>query len=127
MCIRDRVWFRTNARRTAMANGVTVTQRWIYANELSYGPYAENSWHASYNPLVSDAEQCAESLKAGIVAFWAQSAVHEDSLSLWLADSLDSTAQFSWVDWEDSTNTSIPMSDEGFNLGVGQNLPNECA
>ena len=108
-----------------MANGVSVTSRWPFLGEVGYGPYAENTWHASYNPLLSTADDCATAMKNGIVAFWAQSVTHLTSMSRWLAPCMGPTVSFSYVDWEDEDNVSVPMPDEGFTVGTADGLPNE--
>ena len=104
-----------------MANGVTITARLPYIDSMSYGPYAENNWHFSYNPLVT--------LTPDLAADYGRSALIEfyQSVGSHLACSLDETIEFSWVDWEDADNISIPMDPSTFTGSTTNALPNEVA
>lgn len=113
-----------------MANGITLTTRMPYTDTLSHGPYAENNWHFSYNGLIGDAESCAEFARAGVRDFWTEGALPSgsDNLTSYLQATLTGTIEFSWVDWEDSTNTSIDLDPITYTRNTSPaNLPNECA
>lgn len=113
-----------------MANGVTVTSRMLFSDETAYGPYAENSWHFSYNPAVlspGTADEAAASGRLAIIDFWNEGPLAEaDNLSVYLSDALTGEVQFSWVDWEDPENISHDL--EPFTLTVGgTSYPTEVA
>lgn len=85
-----------------MANGFTVHTRMSFGSSASYGPYAENSWHFSYNPLIGSWSERTGSARAAILAFWNDSPPSgADSTAVYLSSILSGEVEFWFVDWED--------------------------
>ena len=113
-----------------MANGVTVTTRMLYDDAATYGPYAENSWHFSYNPLTilpPAPEQAAIAGRNAIMEFWQGTPLTDASyMQAYLSPLLTGEVQVRYVDWEDEDNISHEI--EGFTLTPGPYaLPTEVA
>jgi hypothetical protein len=86
-----------------MANVVKLECRMDYADPTAgYGPYAITTWHASWNPLTSEAESCAASLRNGVMAFFNNTTDSTRKVCEYLSSVLSGTAHFRWFDMSDS-------------------------
>lgn len=112
-----------------MPNGFTMTTRMNYTSETSFGPYVENNWHFSYNPLVTILSVAVGQAQDAIAEFWNSTApTNLATMGSYVPAVISNTIQTSYVDWEDPDNISVPY--DSFTLSgtrATTTLPSEVA
>ena len=112
-----------------MANAVKLEWRMLYADEESYGPYAITTWHASFTPLDSDAETCANQLRAGVGSFFDTNGGSGRKVQEYLSSLLTGVVKVRYFDLSDpAPRPGIEMDDYSLTISTtGDALPPQVA
>lgn len=114
-----------------MAHVVRIESRLPYDDTFTWGPYAINTWHVSYNPLVADVldspEATAESARNGIIEYFTW--LDEDDVALqgFMSPLLTGHIEFKWWDLDETTPVAHDMADGTFTPGTNDPLPTQVA